>query len=264
MKNIDVEELKNIQLSILEEVHQFCVNNDIKYFLAFGTLLGAVRHKGYIPWDDDIDIIMPRPDYEKFIKEFNHKYLDTFHYNSSRQDLIAFCKVFDTRTTFIEESSQNYEGLGVNIDIFPFDGVSSDLKTAEEHIRHINVWNKITMYKKMTIRHKRVWYKNFILFLIQAFLFPISYKYAIKKVCTLMQKYDYDESEYVTHLYEPTVRRIMSKKYYQEYELVDFEGRQFYAPKYHHEYLTTYFGDYMKLPPVEHRQTHHYYKAYWN
>lgn len=263
MKSIDVTELKKIQISILEEVHKFCENSGLKYFLAFGTLLGAVRHKGYIPWDDDIDLIMPRPDYERFVKEFKHPYLDVFHFYSKRQDLIPFCKVYDTRTTFIEESAINYLCLGVNIDIFPFDGVSSDINTAKKHIDRINVWNKISEYKKMTVKHKRNFYKNVILFCIQALLVFIPYEFVIKRICNLMKYYDYNESEYVTHLFEPNYKRIMSKTYYQDFVLMDFEGKKFYGLKHYHEYLSTYFGDYMQLPPVEKRISHHFFKAYW-
>ena len=75
MKRIYTEELKKIQLDILCAIQKFCANNDIKYSLAYGTLLGAVRHKGYIPWDDDIDIIMTRDNYDRFMRTFVHEYL---------------------------------------------------------------------------------------------------------------------------------------------------------------------------------------------
>ena len=72
-KYINVEELKHIQLDMLSDIAEFCEQNHIKYFLAYGTLIGAIRHKGYIPWDDDIDICMPRPDYDKFLRLYNKK-----------------------------------------------------------------------------------------------------------------------------------------------------------------------------------------------
>lgn len=263
MRPISSEELKQIQVSILDEVHKFCVEHNIKYFLAFGTLIGAVRHNGYIPWDDDIDILMPRPDYERFVREFCHENLDTFHFNSSRKDLIVFCKVFDKRTTFIEESSLNYEGLGVNIDVFPFDGLSSDYNIAQKHVRNVMRWTTISIIKKMSIKHKRVWYKTLTIALLQMILSIIPYRYVIGKICNLMKKYDYESSKYVVHLYDAQLYKIMPKDVFEELMLIDFEGRKFYAPKNYHEYLTTYYGDYMKLPPVEKRQSHHFYEAYW-
>ena len=264
MKEINTEELKQIQLSILCEVHDFCERNKIKYFLAFGTLIGAIRHKGYIPWDDDIDILMPRPEYEFFIKNFQHPFLETFHYNSKRRDLIAFCKVYDKRTTYIEESSQDYSCLGVNIDIFPFDGLSDNLNIAKKHVKHVMKWTNISVIKKMTTKHKRVWYKNLVLAILQSVLSVIPYRYVINKICGLMKYYDYNQSEYVVHLYDAQLYKIMEKKYFEKLVLVEFEGRYFYAPKCYHEYLTTYYGDYMKLPPIEQRCSHHFYKAYWN
>ena len=78
-----------------------------------------------------------------------------------------------------------------------------------------------------------------------------------------MKKYDYESSKYVVHLYDAQLYKIMPKDVFEELMLIDFEGRKFYAPKNYHEYLTTYYGDYMKLPPVEKRQSHHFYEAYW-
>lgn len=263
MEVINAEELKKIQLSILEEVHSYCVSHNIKYFLAFGTLIGAVRHKGYIPWDDDIDILMPRPDYEKFIKEFKHEYLDTFCFDSQRKGLIVFCKVFDKRTTFIEESSISYEGLGVNIDVFPFDGLSADWKTACKHVKKVMLWTNFAILKKMTTKHKRVWYKNLVLAIIQMMLVVLPYKFIIEHICKLMKKYEYDESKYVVHLYDAQLFKIMPKTIFDELIMMDFEGHSFYAPQNYDDYLRTYYGDYMELPPVEKRQSHHFYKAYW-
>ena len=126
-RKIDVDELKRIQLDILKQVDKFCRNNDITYYLAYGSLLGAVRHKGYIPWDDDIDIVMPRPDYERFKDEFNaseknYKVRDyeidnTFLYPSSKVEFVK---------SELKEFVKHPSKLGVNIDIFVLDAVRYD------------------------------------------------------------------------------------------------------------------------------------------
>ena len=119
MKEIKNDELRTIQLDILQNVHDFCMKHDIKYTLAYGTLLGAVRHGGYIPWDDDIDIAMLRPDYERFMQEYKN---DIYKFTECRLDKdvhIGFGKVEDTRTIVIEGG--NTKNLGVSIDVFPID-----------------------------------------------------------------------------------------------------------------------------------------------
>jgi lipopolysaccharide cholinephosphotransferase len=124
MRTITQDELKSIQLDLLQKTADFCEANGIRYFLCGGTLLGAIRHKGYIPWDDDIDIVMPRPDYERFCKTFNQP--DSVYKVKSLLThpdyACAFAKVYDNRTMLKE---LHYKGVhfGVYIDVLPVDGV---------------------------------------------------------------------------------------------------------------------------------------------
>ena len=124
MKEITIEEKKRISLEILDVIHDFCKKNGIKYYLAYGTLLGAVRHKGFIPWDDDIDLVMSRPDYELFQKLFN---VDGYTFvNEETKNIfpLVFGKVFANNTFGVYNGiSMNY---GVAVDIFPLDGLPSD------------------------------------------------------------------------------------------------------------------------------------------
>ena len=125
MNEIQIEELREIQMSILDGVDKFCRAKDIKYSISGGTLLGAIRHKGYIPWDDDIDISMLREDYERFEKEFpecyeGHLCLATLR---RRKDwTLAFGKVYDSRTMGFMIGNKSVV-TGVNIDVFPLDDV---------------------------------------------------------------------------------------------------------------------------------------------
>ena len=129
-KNINLEELKKIQFDILKKVAAFCEKNKIKYYLGYGTLLGAVRHKGYIPWDDDIDIIMPRPDYLRFIEIFNKSTpspeLKVLSHYIDKNHPYPFIKLINTKTKQVSHSSIKYD-MGVCIDIFPLDGLPKSI-----------------------------------------------------------------------------------------------------------------------------------------
>ena len=126
MKEISFEESKKLELDILLAVADFCNKNNLTYFLAYGTLIGAIRHKGFIPWDDDIDIQMPREDYNKFIETFSHERYKTIAPGTPLSKH-SFVKVIDTETVKIEAHKKYKKGfLGVDIDIFPLDGTPSD------------------------------------------------------------------------------------------------------------------------------------------
>ena len=158
MKTINTEELKKIQVEILDYVDKFCEERNIKYSLYAGTLIGAVRHKGFIPWDDDIDIMMLRSDYERFLKELHeekdsrYKILD-FRYDHSYH--YAFAKVIDSKTQLREEVIDPYDGLGIYIDIFPID-VLPDNKLKIRLVYLIQwIFFNIKSFKQTTINKKR-------------------------------------------------------------------------------------------------------------
>ena len=148
MKQINIEEIRKLQISILLYVHEFCKKNNIRYSLSGGTLLGAVRHKGYIPWDDDIDIMMPRPDYERFVNEFNENRKDVEYkvicsYNDS-QFFQPFAKVVNTKTFLKETYKRPVAQMGVYIDVFPIDGLPNDEQKREKY------WNFIARQKNIS------------------------------------------------------------------------------------------------------------------
>ena len=126
----NVESIK-IELNILSDVHDFCIANGIHYILFAGSLLGAIRHKGIIPWDDDLDIAMPRPDYDRFVATYQNNRYIVKTIDNSEDFVFTFSKVIDNSTVLIENKTEQSK-IGINIDIFPLDGLPGDEDEAEK------------------------------------------------------------------------------------------------------------------------------------
>lgn len=259
MKNINIDELRKIQLDILDDIAMFCEENKLTYFLSYGTLLGAIRHNGYIPWDDDIDIAMPRPDYECFLKKFNHResVYKVIHYSNNKSYNLPFAKVHDTRTAMWEYMYKK-EDFGVYVDIFPLDG-------SPKHgcFRFINYYlNMFLNTKKAILDDSRPMSKNYMMRIGKILLYPIS----SGVICSLMDKigsiYDYEKSPKVgltiLNVKEEIDKSLLEKTLYHS-----FEDRSYRIPEGYEGYLKELYGDYMKLPPKEKQVTHHTFKAWW-
>ena len=269
MKEIDTEEIKGISLEILDKVHEYCVSNNITYFLAYGTLIGAIRHKGYIPWDDDIDIIMPRPDYDRFISYFNgsyeHLYVLAPEINS--QFYMPYANVCDDRTV-LDEGIDNHHGIemGVKIDVFPIDGTPEDDYTFFNTIKKINRLRWVLWKKKQSVK-ETFRYRGLVSALKQLFCtvaFSIfSYSKIQNRIRELATSTSFESSKSVDamvfNLYGDT---RVPKQVMENSILVDFEGRKYCAMKDYDFYLRNIYGDYMQLPPEEKRIAKHDFTAY--
>lgn len=266
MKKMSLEEIKVVQLNILKEVSSFCEKNNINYFLAGGTLLGAIRHKGYIPWDDDIDLLMPRPDYDLFLKLFNKDNNKNIKVLSNEIDSsfpYTFAKVIDCNTYLKENTLLNYP-LGINIDIFPIDGFPNDLKKSKRFIRKVGLLKNIYTVKIIKKRKDRNIVKKIILNVAKMFAKPFNILALVKKIILLSKTYKYEECKFVGCLvWGYGIKERVPKFVFENAIDVEFEHSLYKAPVGYDIYLKSLYGDYMKLPPEEKRKTHHSYIAYW-
>lgn len=266
MKAIAPEELKEISLSIMDDVHRFCVQNGIRYSLAFGSLLGAVRHKGFIPWDDDIDIMLPRPDYVRFIKSFKGTY---HHLSIAAPELdwnyyASYANVYDNRT-LLHEGINNHRGLdlGVKIDIFPIDGVPGPLEEYIQLRQYIWKLNCVLYDKRISILKVR---NKFDLFKSKTKYFFNSYSGIQKRIARLSMANPFISSAYVDDIaFNPYLKSLtrVPRSVFDDYSVASFEGREYQIIAGYDTYLTSLYGDYMELPPVDQRVPHHGFTAFW-
>ena len=264
---LSVEDHKKIQLDILKFVADYCEKKGLRYFLADGTLIGAVRHHGFIPWDDDIDIQMPRPDLVKLIESFNaesgtEKYHLVYPKDPMAQHYMV--KIIDTDTVKIEPYLDYSNGfLGVDIDVFALDGCPDDEQEFIKWGLEIRGYNKAYVYKKRDSWHsflsrgKDIVKKR----TIAKFVPFLSAEGIIDRVYSLVNNYPYDNSKYIARI--GIFDHFRTQRDLWEPEYMEFEGNMFRAPKGYDEILTKQYGDYMKLPPIEQQVTHHVNYVFW-
>lgn len=270
MKEIELDKIKEIDLGILLEIHEICTRENIRYSLAYGTLLGAVRHKGFIPWDDDIDLFMPREDYKRFIS-YCQTHETKFGFVSCEVDPkyhMLYGKAWDKRT-IIKDPFRDYNGLeiGVNIDIMPLDGIGHTLEEAKKNIKPAIFDNKVLAamswdhYKKSITNS---WYVEPARFALFCYTRLFNKDRFTAKLNKKIQKYSFDDMEYVAAVCDTkTFKAIKNKKIYSDFIQLDFEGYKFMAMNGYKDFLKEIYGDYMKLPPEEKRVSNHDVIAYF-
>ena len=273
MKQMTIKEVQQISLELLKEVHEFCVDNNIRYTLFGGTLIGAIRHHGFIPWDDDLDVAMPRPDYNRFIHSFQSKKGNKLFSREIQGSNIslAFSRLCEMKETYVEGSHPwTNEYKGIWIDIFPLDGIEEDRELANKRIEEIfKIW-----YLGCFIRTSKVsifFYKSFyrkcklIIKRLVCHILSLAYKPYDTHIA-LCKKYGYDNAIYYANLSWPgwKMREYCPKHVLDDFILVPFEDSEFYVMKGYDESLRLKYGDYMQMPPLEKRRsTHSYNVFYW-
>ena len=264
MDYMSLEEIHGALLEVFKDIDRVCRENDIKYTAIGGTLIGALRHKGIIPWDDDIDIAIPRENYYRFIDIYEKKKGDGFklyEYHKNDDYTLAFAKISNLKTRVVYEYGDFPDDMGLAIDVVPMDKKTKPfLSLKRKYIYYL--------YKKVCVaigapspsaRTGKI--KTFL----KRYIIRKSPGYYLSKMEDYLVKENNTNKDYYIGLFcgaSTDKRGLMPKKASEEYTDLDFEDTKIMAVKGYDEFLTLQFGDYMTLPPEEKRHPHPC-KAYW-
>jgi len=268
-KEINSEQLKELETELLSAVDKICQQENLRYSLGGGTLLGAVRHKGFIPWDDDIDIMMPRPDYEALISYcLTHDTpfeIRSFETDKSYVDMSA--KIYNPDTVLEDDNIVGGSSIGVNIDVFPIDGLGDDYMAAKKAFNSTKFKRNLLVaaqWKKFFRSKTHGWYYEpfrFAFFILSRF---VNKERLFNKIQNKYKKINFETANYagaVGGAYRE--KEILPKTIWTEYTELPFENRSFKAIADYDTYMSSIYGDYMQLPPEEKRVSHHTFKAYF-
>ena len=259
MRKITIEEKRKIFLEMLQEVDVFCRSHNIRYSLSSGTLIGAIRHKGFIPWDDDLDITMPLPDMIRFKDEFVSEKIKYCDVDTERNHFLPFSRLVYL-PTYSKVGLFN-KGLGVNIDVYPIVGLSSSAKERESYF-------KLAM-KIYTIRRHFMKLSSCIQKVTPFSCFPGT-RQIVKKYreCELFRSNPYNQSKLyfrIADALKPNIikRDILDFDLFDQLVDINFETITCKTTAHYHKYLTQKYGDYMQLPPESDRVPKHDADYYW-
>ena len=261
------KKFKTCLLETMDYIHSICEEHSLCYFIMFGTLLGSARHKGFIPWDDDIDIVMPRDDYNKFVKILTDCDSDFFivTHELNRKYYLPFAKVCNKKIVLYEHVSRPIK-LGAYIDVFPLDYCEDSFKESLSLVRKLFIKQRQLTIKNTRIDSERPLWKNALLILLKLLLLFRTRHSLIKYINKESTKNASKPKKYVSCLCFVVYKEkaLFESDMFSETVLVEFEGRKYRAPKHYVSILSQIYGNYLKLPPAEKRVTHHGFDLYFN
>ena len=260
-RRLSEEEIKEVELGVMDYIHNLCQKENINYSLAYGTLLGAVRHKGYIPWDDDIDISLKRDEYDKLYQAVlrdNDPIYKVASWENDARYPYPFYRVYDARTVYENNYIENDIDLGICVDVFPFDYYAD----VNKEMVKLDTYRRLSVYTLYGIHSKNAGLKNVVRYLLVLVFRLTRVKTWNKKMNILsMQTNDNDSIDYLME------NKRTSTKF--EKTLLDkvmdstFEDRIYKIPEASHQILSAIYGDdFMEIPPVEKRVKHDDFIAY--
>lgn len=267
MNELTLKEIQAETLKIMKLIDSICQKENLRYSLFYGTLLGAIRHNGFIPWDDDLDIVMPRADYNKLATYFIEHASEIapfkwFSYETIPSYPYMIARVCNTEF-YMEAANEKDCGMGTFVDIYPMDGAGNG--------NHKYFYNKACFFSSMYFSKSRLHYvmpKGFAKKIVKgcSYLLSkiVSINYIRKRLLKYSKKYSYESSDFIASITWLTDgnNNVFRKSDFNELIPHDFENTKFYIPKKYNALLTTYYGDYMKLPPENERIGHHFYKIF--
>ena len=263
MRKLTLEEYKSRVLNVLIKIDDICRKNNFNYAICYGTLLGAVRHQGFIPWDDDIDIVMPRKDYYllgKYIinhPEVKLNYIDI----SNREDTIYYCAKICDPDTYVKESDfKHVDGYGAFVDVFPLDYLPDDSKKRHDYIKRGLYLERLAQHGSRLKAGSSNNIKQNIL-LKASFIYSHLFNPSniIKKMHKKFIEFDKKPTNYIGVPYEFCYFR---PEWFNELVELNFENHKFLAPKYYDDVLRSSYGNYLELPPASERVYKHHLECF--
>lgn len=261
MEKLDIKQVQKMLLGTLDLVHEICLKHNIKYYLVGGALIGAIRHKGFIPWDDDIDIAMMRSEYDRFLEVCREELGDSYFlqvYGSDKDYYLPLARICLRGTYIYEYYSEHLKfNKGLYLDVFPMDNIPDDENERAKQERKLTIIDTLLYFKKCLVyRNGPFKIKLIAKKIIRLILLPVPYKMLMElRFKTMLQYANQPTKSIVLSGIRYGYRKgSQPRGIFGEPALLEFEGKYYYAPNDWDAYLRNVYGNYMRIPKPEERE----------